>query len=67
VDPSQTLPLLLQALTALKKGDFSVRLPLDWDGLPGKIADAFNEAVELNDRLTRELARISQTVGKQKN
>ncbi len=23
---------LLKALTALKKGDFSVRLPLDWNG-----------------------------------
>src|SRR5437667_302572 len=29
---------LLTALTALKKGDFSVRLPLDWTGIAGKVA-----------------------------
>ena len=31
--------LLLETLTALKKGDFSVRLPNDWAGVNGKIAD----------------------------
>ena len=31
--------LLLAALTALKKGDFSVRMPTDWTGVAGKIAD----------------------------
>ena len=37
---------LLSALTALKKGDGSVRLPLEWTGLPGKMSDAFNEVVD---------------------
>jgi HAMP domain-containing protein len=55
----------LAALTALKKGDFSVRLPLEWIGLSGKLADAFNEVVELNGRLARELARVSRVVGKE--
>src|SRR6266702_3826418 len=32
---------MFNALTALKKGDSSVRLPVDWTGLQGKIADAF--------------------------
>ena len=31
--------LLLGVLTALKKGDFSARMPSDLTGLPGKIAD----------------------------
>ena len=31
--------LLLQTLTAVKKGDFSVRLPTGWAGIDGKIAD----------------------------
>ena len=34
---------LLEALVGLEKGDFSVRLPSDWNGVPGKVADAFNE------------------------
>ncbi|MBK9264632.1 MAG: HAMP domain-containing protein [Polyangiaceae bacterium] len=57
--------LLLEALTALKKGDFSVRLPLDWEGLDGKIADTFNDVVELNGREASELERMSRVVGKE--
>src|SRR5712671_5398594 len=57
--------LLLTALTALKKGDFSVRLPLDWTGTAGKIADAFNDVIERNERMAGELERISRVVGKE--
>ncbi len=38
---------LLAALMALKKGDCSVRLPMHWTGVSGKVADTFNEVVEL--------------------
>src|SRR5947207_2443171 len=41
---------LLTALAAFKKGDFSVRLPVDLGGIDGKIADAFNDVIELNQR-----------------
>src|SRR6266498_1733728 len=57
--------LLLTALTALKKGDFSVRLPLDWTGTAGKIADAFNDVIERNEKMADELERISRVVGKE--
>jgi HAMP domain-containing protein/signal transduction histidine kinase/CheY-like chemotaxis protein len=56
---------LLMALTALKKGDFSVRLPLEWTGLAGKIADTFNEVIELNERMANELDRLGRVVGKE--
>ncbi|HWM26008.1 MAG TPA: HAMP domain-containing protein [Chthoniobacterales bacterium] len=56
---------LLTALSAFKRGDFSVRLPDDWTGLPGKIADTFNEVIGLNQRMARELDRIGQVVGKE--
>ena len=59
------LPQLLLALLAYKDGDFSVRLPSDWTGVAGKIADGFNEAVALNQRLTSETARVSRAVGKE--
>jgi HAMP domain-containing protein/signal transduction histidine kinase/DNA-binding response OmpR family regulator len=52
-------------LNSLKKGDFSVRLDLGGDGLAGKVADAFNDVMDLNGRLARELERISQVVGKE--
>ena len=57
--------LMLLALTALKKGDSSACLPVDWTGLPGKLAEAFNEVVELNAGMAQELARLRQSVGKE--
>src|SRR5215510_6563189 len=57
--------LLLKALTALKKGDFSVRLPSDWAGVNGKIADTLNDVIEINDRLVKELERVSRVVGRE--
>jgi HAMP domain-containing protein len=56
---------MLAALTALKQGDSRVRLPLEWGGLSGKVAEAFNDVVELNERMAEELVRLSKTVGKQ--
>jgi len=57
--------VLLTALSALKKGDFTVRLPMNWTGLSGKVADTFNDVVELNQRMARELDRLSRVVGKE--
>ena len=51
---------LLHALMALKKGQPNVRLPPDWTGVAGKVADAFNQVVEMNERLAAELGRLSQ-------
>jgi len=56
--------LLLAALTALKRGDFSARLPIRLDGIDGKIADAFNDVVETSEKFASELERISRVVGK---
>ncbi|HJZ57795.1 MAG TPA: hypothetical protein VKE74_22740, partial [Gemmataceae bacterium] len=56
---------LLGALTALKQGRTGVRLPPDWVGVAGKVADAFNEVVEQNERLAEELARLRRVVGKE--
>ncbi|HKE44966.1 MAG TPA: HAMP domain-containing protein, partial [Steroidobacteraceae bacterium] len=58
------LRVLLNALRAVRDGDFSARLPGDWTGLSGKIADTFNEIVTANASLARELARVGETVGK---
>ena len=56
---------LLAALTALRKGDASIRLPLHWPGVSGKVADAFNDVVEQNASMAEELARLRQVVGKE--
>src|SRR5207247_602121 len=56
---------LLAALMAFKRGDFSARLPDDWTGVAGKIADTFNAVIETNQRMTRELERMVRVVGKE--
>src|SRR3954467_5474698 len=55
--------LILQVLLAVRRGDFSVRLPSDWTGLNGKIADALNDIIETNDRITKEVENVSYAVG----
>jgi len=55
----------LAALTAFKRGDFSARLPDDWTGIAGKIADIFNDTILINQHLTQELERVRRVVGKE--
>ncbi|HEY2275537.1 MAG TPA: HAMP domain-containing protein, partial [Steroidobacteraceae bacterium] len=55
---------LLGALRALRKGDFTVRLPLDLTGVDGEIAQVFNDVADLNTAMSEELARVCEAVGK---
>ena len=57
--------MLLAALTSFRRGDFSVRLPDTGSGEDAKIAEAFNEVVEMNERVARELERVARVVGKE--
>ncbi len=56
---------LLKALRSMSRGDFGIRLPLDQTGLSGEISAAFNDCIELNQRLQAELQRINTVVGKE--
>jgi len=56
---------LLKALRTMAKGDFQYRMPLDQTGISGEIAEAFNNAMELNESLAKELDRIATVVGKE--
>src|SRR5256886_1204171 len=56
---------LASALRALRRGDFSVRLPEEVDGADGEIASIFNEVVSLNEEMTQEFERLSKVVGKE--
>ena len=61
-DPNQDL---LQALQAMRAGDFSVRMRGDHLGIEGKIADTFNEIVAANERMAQQLERVGQVVGRE--
>ena len=55
--------ILLNVLAQIKQGDYSARMPLDWTGVAGKVADGFNDVIIANQELGIELARVSQVVG----
>jgi HAMP domain-containing protein/signal transduction histidine kinase/DNA-binding response OmpR family regulator len=65
VDDAGRARRLMVAMLAFRDGDFSVRLPTDWDGTFGRIAEAFNQALAHEDRISRDLTRLSVTVGKE--
>ncbi|HET9982351.1 MAG TPA: HAMP domain-containing protein, partial [Longimicrobiales bacterium] len=57
---------LLEALRALEAGDFETRLR--WvtdDPVRAQIAEAFNAIASSNERLTKEVVRVSTTVGRE--
>src|SRR5258707_14080775 len=56
---------LLQALQAMRSGDFSVRMTGSHLGIEGKIADTFNEIVAANQRMAQQLERVGQAVGRE--
>jgi signal transduction histidine kinase/HAMP domain-containing protein/ActR/RegA family two-component response regulator len=61
VDPK----VLLSVLAQVKGGDFTARMPLEWMGMAGKVADGLNDVIIANQVLEAELARVSQAVGEQ--
>ena len=61
VDPK----VLLSVLAQVKGGDFTARMPLEWTGVAGKVADGLNDVIIANQALEAELARVSRVVGKQ--
>jgi HAMP domain-containing protein len=65
VVPTNEIAIILGALNALKRGDAAVRLPADWSGTLGRVADTFNDIVERNERMAQELERLSRVVGKE--
>jgi HAMP domain-containing protein/signal transduction histidine kinase/DNA-binding response OmpR family regulator len=56
---------MLSVVTAVKRGDFSARLPATWTGNAGKVASALNDVIESNQRLERELRKLGRRIGKE--
>jgi signal transduction histidine kinase/CheY-like chemotaxis protein/HAMP domain-containing protein len=57
--------VLLSVLADVSNGDFSVRMPLHWTGVAGKIADRLNDVITANQTLGTELERVSRVVGQE--
>nr|WP_245237108.1 HAMP domain-containing protein [Paenibacillus ihuae] len=58
---------LLNALMAMKKGNFSYRMPYDRTGVAGKVADTFNEIMDIQEGLVHEVQTVAKVVGKEGN
>jgi len=57
--------LLLKVLSDFRRGDFTTRLPSEQTGLTGKIYDALNEVIDMNERMAKEFDRVATVVGKE--
>jgi len=56
---------LLLTLQAVRDGNFSVRIAGDHQGIEGKIAETLNDIIASNQRLSEEMSRAGQVVGKE--
>src|SRR5246500_4116231 len=56
---------LLRVLKAVQQGDFTARMRVDGKGSAGKVATALNSIIESNQRLEREIRRLSRHLGKE--
>src|SRR5580692_11577913 len=56
---------ILAAIIAFRDGNFSERLPSDWAGTDGRIAEAFNQTIDHEEFISKEIARLSVSVGKE--
>src|ERR1700722_11406328 len=59
------LSQLLEALRAARGGDFSVRLTSNGDPQFAEVARAFNELLDRNDRMSREISRVGKIIGRE--
>src|SRR5437870_2863201 len=55
--------LILTVLRELRRGNFSVRMPLTTNGAIGKIAAELNGIIELNERNARNLSGVARVIG----
>jgi HAMP domain-containing protein/signal transduction histidine kinase/DNA-binding response OmpR family regulator len=57
--------IILAAIESFRDGNFSVRLPTHWSGADAKIAAAFNQTIAHQQRISTEVTRLSESVGKE--
>jgi HAMP domain-containing protein/CheY-like chemotaxis protein len=62
---SAQLQPLLNALRAVKAGDFSVRLPMRRNGVLNQICKEFNAVVTQNEQMAKEIVRVGRIVGRE--
>ncbi len=64
-EQNEEIVVLLNALQSVRGGNFTVRLPGDWEGLYGRLSDVFNDIVATNQQMAAQLERVGLAVGKE--
>jgi len=62
-DQRLQLRTLMQVVKAVRSGDFSVRMPVDQEGIVAEIGEIVNDIIELNENMANEFLRVRNTVG----
>src|SRR5260221_10075707 len=65
ISHTEEMTQILNALTALRRGDAKARLTYQGGGAFGKVAEVFNDLVDQNATMAEEFGRLSQVVGKE--
>jgi len=62
---SEDYKTILEVLTEVKKGNFTVRMPIDKFGIQGKVYDTLNDIISLNEQMMLEFTRAGNIIGKE--
>ena len=58
---------LLKVLSLVKNGKLDVRMPVTQTGITGRICEAVNDIIDMNERLVAEISSAKITIGKKGN
>src|SRR5437867_13256437 len=56
---------MLSVAKAVRQGNFSVRFPVEAEGMPSEISEVLNDILELNENMVNEFVRVSMIVGQE--
>jgi HAMP domain-containing protein/signal transduction histidine kinase/FixJ family two-component response regulator len=59
------LRALLRTVKAVRSGEFSVRMPVEVEGIISEIGDVVNDIIELNETMANEFVRVGKIVGQE--
>src|SRR5262245_23913619 len=63
--PQEQLRMLLSTVKAMRKGDFTVRMPGLREGIISEIGEVLNDIIEMNESMANEFVRVRATVGQE--
>ncbi|WP_350159301.1 HAMP domain-containing protein [Bdellovibrio sp. 22V] len=61
----EQLRQLLFTVKAVRRGEFSTRMPVGEEGIISEIGEVLNDIIELNENMANEFVRVRSTVGQE--